>query len=46
MLESSKKIIIIIIIIIVIIIITSYDKTLNFGLSKNETEGVDEHRGL
>ena len=29
-----------------IIIITSYNKTLNFGLSKNETEGVDEHGGL
>ena len=32
--------------IIIIMIITSYNKTLNFGLSKNETEGVDEHRGL
>ena len=30
----------------IIIIITSYNKTLNFGLSKNETEGVDKHGGL
>lgn len=30
----------------IIIIITSYNKTLNFGLNKNETEGVDKHGGL
>ena len=30
----------------IITIIASYNKSLNFGLSKNETEGVDEHGGL